>query len=347
MPNKIAYFSRTSPGQSHVNTLDLTLEDRHVFLAQGLQFHNDQMPLEWRVPESLIDPKSSFPVMQKRKALQVLVKDENNFEYKNYEQGVNYIVKRLVSRSEFQTALTTEGAHVVYAGHARYGRGPCFGRGGAHDPGEQWEDGSGPDNGLFRMGFPFLSVPREEIEHHGYTANPVESSISLSSADCEPDLRKQLSKLKRRTAGEIGAAVTGRFKDPDPQKTWWTHDGYENGKKTIFVVLHADWESTTTEPFDLGATDIRAKVFNHFGCSTLQHNEEVVRKLKGWKQEGDNRHGYFTTGLSFGLEVVFYFYHLFSYTNQGRGREWKPSIEYAVSKSNQDLAASGADYRLK
>jgi hypothetical protein len=259
---------------------------------------------------------------------------------------VRYVVRRITTRTAFKAALEEANTHVVYAGHARYGRGPCFGRGTAADKGDHWEDGTAPDNGIFRMAYPFLAVPISEVIDHGYTANLVSSSIALSPLDADPDLRVRLGIVRPRTAEQIHPGLPALAKDPDPTKTWWAYRDFYDQVLQEHVVLHAGWQETTTDPLDLGATEIGARVFCHFGCTTMRHNQPIVRERKLWRREGDNRFAFFTTDLSNGTETMFYFYHLLSYPKYNQRQAWKPSLDYAVQKTNADLAANAMRHRL-
>jgi hypothetical protein len=347
MTKPTLHVARTSDGLEHVNTLDLRLEDRHVFLIEGIEFHNDQLPKVLRVPETLVKPSSSFGTVRSKKALKVQVTDANNWQYESREQGVRYIFKRTHTRTELKQALETEDAHVIYSGHARFGRGPCFGRGTGTSKGEEWEDGKGPDTGILRMGMPFLSIPISDILHHGYTANLVPSDVTITASDCDADLRPHVSKLKPHKPAQIHPKLLPQLKNPDPDQTYWAFSGSDEGQATKFVVLFAGFEETTTAPLDLGATDMKARLFGHFGCSTLKHNRDVVVALKGYELEDDQRYSIFTTDLSNGTEVVLYFYHLLSCPEPSRGGAWKASVEYAIQKTNSDLGANGERHRLK
>ena len=96
----------------------------------------------------------------------------------NYMQGVKYILYFVNSKDKFIEALKTPAIMVIYAGHARYGRGPCFSDPNLHvdaskiprenpyggplcpRPCENWADGTDKAKwGLFRWGIPLYSSP--------------------------------------------------------------------------------------------------------------------------------------------------------------------------------------------
>lgn len=363
-PDKTLHVARTSQGFQHVNTLDLRPEVRRIALVEGLDFHDDQKHETLRIPDCLIDT-TIHPVLAKRAPLDVDVTSPTRFEYLSREQGVRFVVERIVDRDRFQQALQDPELHVIYAGHARLGRGPCFGRGPEkYAPGEHWEDGTAAGNGIFRMGFPFIAVSLAELEEHGYTANAVPATIPLVAADCSPDMRPYLGSIKSKTADEIADDawelekrtegpdaprfdLRSKLRDRDAAAKWWTFRGFEHGKTAIFIVLHADWEETTTAPLDLGATDVRCRVFFHCGCSTLPLNRDVYRNRKGIQRDGDRNHAYFTTAPSWMSDALFYLYHLFTYPKHNRFKPWGPSLDYAVQKANADLLVEGAYSRIK
>ena len=85
----------------------------------------------------------------------------------NKSEDVLYQIDLVEDKAAFREALLTDGIAVIYNGHARYGRGPCFGPPG-NLPGDDWENGAAPDTaGIFRMGYPFVGIPGHEIIGHG------------------------------------------------------------------------------------------------------------------------------------------------------------------------------------
>lgn len=360
----MAHVARTSEDLSHINTLRTKPEIRNIVLAEGIGFHNDQKDISLRIPDCLLDT-SLNPTLATRDPLEIETSDDNHFEFHSRAQGVRYVVDRVVERVAFQRALEDPKLHVVYAGHARFGRGPCFGRGfNGVATGEVWEDGTGPGNGQLRMGYPFIGVPVEEIAEHRYTADLVPSEVTLTVDDSHPELRRSLGVLTAKTADEIAdrtlaleqrhkgdAAV--RFdllksiKDPSPLRRWWTYDAFDHGHLTTFVALRAGWENTATNPLDLGGTNIACRVFFHCGCSTLLHNHHIVRNEKGFKKGDDERFAFWTSAPSEMSDALFYLYHLFTFSKPSSFGPWGPSIDHAVSNANVDLSRAGLLSRIK
>ena len=364
MPNRAAHVARTSEDLTHINTLRTRPEIRNIVLAEGIGFHNDQKHVSLRIPDCLLDT-SQNPTLATRVPLEIEAIDDNHFEFHSRDQGVRYVVERIFDRGEFQRALEDPKLHVIYAGHARFGRGPCFGRGfNGEATGEVWENGTAPDNGQLRMGYPFIGIPVEEIAEHRYTADLVSADDRVNASDSHPELRRNLAILVPKTADEIADRTLAleqrhkgdeavRFdllssiKDPDPLRRWWAYDAFDHGHLTTFVVLHAGWQDTATDPLDLGGTNIACRVFFHCGCSTFLHNHHIVRNEKGYQKGEDERYAFWTTAPSEMSDALFYLYHLFAFSKPGAFGPWGPSIDHAVRNANVDLSRAGLLSRIK
>lgn len=201
------------------------------------------------------------------------------------------------------------------------------------------------ETGIFRMAYPYLCVEAEEIVEHGYMANLVLASVPLTKPDCDPDLWQKISSnrsaLKALRVADIMPSLRGLVRDPDPDKLFWT---WGTAKKR-FVVLHAGWNDTISEPDDLGAVAIKCRVLCHFGCSTLLHNQPVVRKLKGWAKQ-TNQYAYFTDKPSQMIAGHYFLQHLLTYKTKNAYQDIEPSLEYARKQANANLAADNAGFQL-
>ncbi len=355
------------------------LETRSIFVAQGIQFTNADMAASKPpepygvVPDALTASAASraswrlaslrgrapLPVTTvalTRDAIRII--SPTDFEYTSSAQGVTFAVSVITTKFAYRSALLTANSHVIYDGHARWGRGPCFGvlpKPGEVSHTEDWETGTSSNSGIFRMGFPFLSVTVDEVFEHGYTANPVSSDVTVTANDCDPDLRNFVGSLKAMTADQIGPASTAnpagliaQLKDKDPTKKWWAYRAPDSGKIVWWVVLNAGWKGTPADPYDLGATTPTCRVFCHFGCETFHHNHTILRSdaFKAWKRTGDDKFAYFTTALSTTGTTTYWLYHLLTYPTMNAHLDWKPSIDYALKNTNADLAHDGAKYQL-
>jgi hypothetical protein len=368
--------SRQHSDSKKSTALTQPLEFRRIILAQGLQFDNSMLKVDWRVPDYLkkklgsdlkiVDPKLLGPGKQKA-------------YYFSPEQGVGFTIKVTMDKDEFKKALETINTHVIYQGHARYGRGPCFGimPAATLDPhyhkhrrlykGKNWADGEQSDkNGWLRMGFPYVPVPASEIVHYGYTPNLVEFQKGRpSKASCHPDIQKNYGKLRAYSIGELYQALSKQLgwemdqdeKTGDKSKDYqdwmnraeglemqlnrdsdgdadiygalqkyigisgdeklrfWGYDDYVKGFLKRFLIHEAGWEGTPSKPWDLGATDMKCRVFCHFGCSTLKHNRPIIRgkKYKWWQKELDDRYAYFTDATTYMMTASRWIYHILTY----------------------------------
>ncbi len=354
--DKIAFISRTASGHQHINTLTLAPEPRLIILAVGKEARNQDNPACLHLPEVLqkpgperhINPGDTrvMPGMKRAPAIALEQADEDTFVHYSAKQGVLFTIKRVFDKKAFQQALLTPGAHVVYIGHARYGRGPCFGAAG-HGPGDDWEEGSGAHpnaDGIYRMGYPFIPVPASEVLHYGYKANLVPSTMSLAgrSAECHPDLRSKLSALSARAAEEIHPGLQPFLRNADPNAKYWTY----RLRGEAQVIHIAGWQNTLGNPDEIGAIDPLCRVLCHLGCSTYLHNYPIVRKVKQWTREGNERYAYWTTDTSDGLGPVYWLQHLLTYPKFNAFQSWEPSLKYALAKTNADLQKDGRGYGI-
>jgi hypothetical protein len=365
-----ALVAVTGDALDHINSLAQPFEHRQIILAQGKQFRNGDRASPWSMPEVLRLPGADradmqvasksgklftlgdvWPGLKKLTAIPLEDAPGGTFQLINAEQGVRFSIKVVNTKDAFSNALQTPGAHVIYAGHARFGRGPCFGPGG-DSSGEMWEEGTSAQEGIFRMGFPFIAVDVHDLTH-GYTANLAPADVRLASADCDPDLRNLLGTLKGRTLAEITAAVPPaepgeppapppKFRNMDPNQKFWT----VGSKAHLQVVMIAGWLDTLSAPSEIGSFDPTCRVFVHMGCSTFKHNHPVVRKLKGWKHEGNERYAYWTTDLSDAIGDHYWLQHILTYDKFNAFQPWEKSLEYAKNKSNALLARDGERFRF-
>jgi len=183
-------------------------EDRDIVVAQGIEFHNScyLAEVDWNLPQAIRrKPDPDWTKVEWRSLDKLIINADNTAEYTNDKQRVHYRVRIIEKKDDFKLALETPGLMVIYDGHARYGRGPCFGDPAKHTfnsrgypecppKGEDWGDGSATSVwGQWKMGFPWIPVPVSEMLHHGYRAlavledKPV--NLSKTSARRHPDIR--------------------------------------------------------------------------------------------------------------------------------------------------------------
>ena len=267
----------------------------------------------------------------------------------NLTQNVLYQIECVEDKAAFRRALLTEDIMVIYNGHARYGRGPCFGPPGKL-PGDNWENGADAERyGLFRMGYPYVGIPVHEIIGHRYHTDPLPANAPRPvAAHCDPELRPHLGQLQPRRVSdmhrdpmlvEILADQLGAT--PDSEERFWTFRAVEDAEHGLetHVVLRAGWEETATAPADLGATDFACRVFCHFGCSTYQHNYRILRNWKGWKRDGDQRMAYWQDNLAKPIGTNIWLSHLMTYPHRQDWESWSDWAAYAVRETNRELRA--------
>lgn len=349
------HVARTSPGLEHFNTLvPSPYEERTIVVAQGMQFQDRQLyeGRDRRIKDFLTSriPDLNFA-------------DDRNATYVSHMQGVRFTLRIIVRKNEFKQALETPNLHVVYAGHARYGRGPCFGDNGASDAvwqqkdranevvtGEDWENGIDPNvGGIFRMGYPLIPIPVSEILEHGYTANLLRAAEPLNREDCHPAIQNTLNQWRRFTldaldsSGELRRHVAGQ---PSATEEFWGRRGSLDGERGPHVIIRAGWTETVSDPMDLGATNVQCRVFCHFGCSTYRHNYRILRVFKNWQQAEDDRFAYWTSAPSAPWPWGYWVYRVLTYPTYNAFQAWKPSLDYALRQTNRDLRNLNAPYQI-
>lgn len=304
-------------------------------VAQGIEFNNKDLDPDDQIPDGNLKKRLSAA------GLTLTVGSAGIATLKSVKQGVNFTITVVNTKRAWKSALESDKTHIaIYDGHSRFGRGCCFGT--DPRPGEDWENGSSPAlTGLYRMGFPFVAVPVSDIHHHGYTADLVPTSETLTPLQCEPDLRDAVNagSVHPHVLKDVDSAVHGQLriskKAIGPADRFWAFNWKGEG---FSVVLHAGWEKTASTPMDLDATTIKCRVFCHFGCSSLQHYREILRNRKSFKKVGNSDNfAYFTSGLSFSFTGPHFLFHLLTYDKFNAGKPWEPSLEHARKKANLDI----------
>ncbi len=308
-----------------VITLD-SFEDRQIVLAAGIEAHDEDVPEKFR----------PFTYLKDRLGDDFIVNSDTDAEYSNPVQKVHYTIKIIKTKKEFQAALENPDVHVIYDGHSRYGRGSCFHTytGKAPQTGEQWEKGTGDDNGIFRLGYPFVPVETDDFEHHQYTFRPVPGEEDAPAReDRHPDAQRGLSRLKMPE--EHRARIDSGHESPD--NLYW---GYKSGGKTNFLLV-ADWVGSQAFPFDIGNTNLQCKVFCHFGCSSKLHYREIIRgkDFMNWVRPTPptEKFAYFTTAPSNAACTPIWLHALLTYAKKNNFESWFDSLEEAKKKANKNL----------
>jgi len=337
--------SRQPAGDKSFTTLAPTYEERLIILAQGKQFQNPNNG-EYAIPDYL---QSRIP--------NLVVTDDRNMSYSSDAQHVNFTIQRVTTKADFINALKTDGAHVVYCGHARFGQGPCFGD--STDPGEGWGIHTNSDStGVFPVGFPYIGIPINEVcDEHQYTVSPVNANDEKPDAsDCHPHARQNLSTMNAFTVDDLSSkcqAATGDvmkfLSNASATDTFWGWDGIgDSGQMERHVLCHCDWQATDVSPNDIGGVDPTCKALIFIACSTFVHNYPVVRQLKSWTKDGDNKYAYWTTRVTYsGRMTARWLYRILTYPKRNDFQPWEASLEWAKNMANQDyLGISDMPSRL-
>ena len=342
--------SRAPRGASAFTTLSPNYEVRELKIAYGIQFH----------PGESLDHAPQTYLDDHLERSDDIEKVSDN-EYINHLQGVRFTIEETTSKQQFIEWLKTPNVHVMYMGHARYGRGPCFGARGIEVVNgkqrlvktEDWEEGSNSISGIFRMGYTFIGVEAREVLEHGYTANPAKESEGRPAAtDCDPSVRGYLSSLRARTPDQIHAGLIDQLRNHRDGDRYWSYHS-ANG---LAIVHHAGWRETFSNPSELGSihdpedpdnTQMRCRVFAHLGCTTYTHNYPVVRRLANWRRAGNERFAYWTTNLSYPHAIGPWVHATISYNRWNAFASWGPSLAWAVQRANRSLRNVGANYHLK
>jgi hypothetical protein len=318
-------------------------EIRAIILARGIDFHN-QAGSQFAIPDYLTAKIGS----------DVTVLDDGTAVYNNDKQHVTYLIQQVTTKADFQNALQTSGAHVVYCGHARFGQGMCFGD-NARDSqdnimkGEDWGLGTDPQNtGLWRVGFPYVALPvQSDILEHGFTVNPVLGSQGKpASSDCHPHVRQtdpqdgqvNYDKMSVMDISQFDPGLPSLLGSVDTSGGFWGFDAKsEAGVYERHILVNSGWTGTDENGMDLGGTQMNCKCFTCIACSTFVHNYPVVRFLSAWKRDGDDKYAYWTTNVTASSPMTaFFLYRLLTYPTRNDFKPWADSLNYAVRLANQD-----------
>lgn len=347
------HASRGTSDSSSSTAIAPVYEEREIVLAQGLEYHNDRLSggpplsMNFKVPEYL----------QARLGADVHVDSSGVITYTSVRQRVHFTIRKVMQKDEFKQALETPGIHVVYGGHARYGRGPCFGPG--RDPGDDWENSTDANRltrGIFRWGYPVMPIETHEIVQHGYKCFPVLAGADKPPrGDCHPDILSVYGTLRRYAihefdqgaelapfiAGVVPASGLGAPRPVSADDRFW---GLRSKHE---ILLHGGWENTRAAPMDLGSTDMRCRVFCHFGCSSFHHNYRVLRFLKGWQRTATDRFAYWTTAPPPTVNLPSrWIYFLLKYDQRNDFQSWAPSLGWTLAATRGYIRGSGGGYNV-
>src|SRR5258705_5611655 len=281
------HVARAAANALKVNVVNTNFEIRELGVAQGVQFPNDDFERKIRFlaqgdPTDLASlGQFTTPTGLVNDFPDIVIRDDNNAVFISDAQRVEFRIRVINTKDVFKTALETPGIHVIYSGHARFGRGACFAPDLPSDPaepggqdltGNNWEMGTDPVKfGLFRMGHPFVGVPFVEIDEHKYRMRPGPTSVKVNSADMYKALANPNS---LRPIILRGTRFESFILDPVVDTYWGCTTVHGPG-----VLLFADFQNTATPTFpstDLGATNIQCRCFTVIACETFDHFNQIL-----------------------------------------------------------------------
>jgi hypothetical protein len=357
-------IARAAANNLILNVVNLNYEIREIVAAHGIQFHNadtenqitlraqsDPSALQERdqetVPKSL---QNDFPESTKDfEAITII--DDAHAVFISHAQRVEYRLRVVETKAAFKKALETPGIHVVYSGHSRFGRGPCFGPDltMSLDPttgdlirdlsGENWETGEDPNKfGLFRMGVPFVGVPFGEMDEHKYKMRPVPTSVPVKAADID----KLTDHNSLKPVILRGTRFESFITDPVEDAYWGCNTDHGNG-----VLMFADFQNSSSQPLDLGATDLQCRCLTVMSCDSFAHFHEVLRKRKGFARTDVDGFAYFVDSLYFKPMDRLYFASIFEYNVRNDNKSWFPCLEFALNRTNKKLLKMGPQFKVQ
>jgi hypothetical protein len=356
--------ARAAANNLIVNVVNLNYEIREIVAAQGIQFHNadieKQIALEGQGDPSVLSERgqktiptslqNDFPASTKDfDAITIL--DDKRAVFISHAQRVEYRLRVVDTKEEFKKALETPGILVVYSGHSRFGRVPCFGpdivmsldQSGklVRDfTGENWETGTDPDKfGLFRMGPPFVGVPFGEMDEHQYKMRPVPTTQTVNPAD----INKLTDHNSLKPVKLVGTRFESLIDDPVAD-TYWGCRIIDHGDG---VLMFADFQNSKSKPLDLGATNLQCRCLTVLSCDSFSHFHEVVRKRKGFTRTDSEGFAYFMDSLYIKPVDRLYFGSMFEYNVRNDNKSWFPCLEFAVSQTNKKLVKMAPQFKLQ
>ncbi len=352
--NPVAAARSADDGQG--GSVSSDVEKRTVYYCCGLEGHSTdyqdkEMPLftpfEALTVERTAENKALLRNGRHRLgplAERAPIPFESEWVYTNTKQQIEWTIEHVTDKQGFKAALETQGAIVMYVGHARYGRGPCFGPPG-HEPGEDWEKGEDPNlTGIFRMGFKYVATPITEVESHGYTPNPATGEdLPLSGDDCDPELVPHLGSVRE----VVNSSLPKPLSKLSPEAKLLMYGGFQAGQAEAHIVHRAGWKDTIMAEYgmELGKIEMKCAFFGHFGCSSFRHNYPIVRKKFGWEKT-ENQLALWTTASSWTQGPFFFLYHLLTLDKVLANKPNEAWFDDVRAKTNRDLAAAGVGFSL-
>lgn len=318
-------------------------ETRTIILAQGIEGHDEELDIP------------PFKFLKRKLGRDFKIESNDRYaEYISHGQHVHFLINIVRSKVAFKNALETPDAHVIYGDHSRWGRGACFAvySGQAKQRGDQWENGRNDDDGLYRLGYPFIPIELAEIKHHQYHFAPVPAEWPEPANERRhpysrhPHARRRLQiiKLPRRPFNFRNYVMDGYRSKTN------RYYGFIKKGRPFELLLHAGWQKTQSHPYELNTTSMVCKVFCHFGCSSRLHFSNIVNNdyYAGpeWPYWGIERYSFFTDRPSDERVTRWWLYYLLKYDKKNNFESWHKSLQYARINTNNLLRSKRAGYLI-
>lgn len=273
-------------------------------------------------------------------------------------QGVVYQLEISTVRSAFRAALQEPDVGVIYLGHARYGRGACFGP-PTFTPGEHWNKGDGETTGIFEMGPDFVAVPADEIVHHEYHAPAADSShfyttdpewtmrinpTEITQEKCDVDLRSHFRDLAMTDIANVQPDLSAWLERSPNEDTFFCY----RGRALLANGVHQDdaWHIVLRAGArDLRSIEVQCRFFAHMACGSLPHNAAVFREAAGPAHD-DRRHGVWLSEVAIDWAGYLLLYAILNNQSPAAGRSWSSQLQQAVTQANRWLDRVVAGFQL-
>lgn len=283
----------------------------------------------------------------------------NIFGFYSVAQQIEYTLEFSTDRADFVAALKNPEVGVVYIGHARFGRGACFGP-SDFTPGDHWNEGDGEHTGIFKMGWDYIGVPADDIERHQYrtraadtqhyyTTTPLDWTmrvlpLEVEQSRCDPDLRSHYRELTMTPLGEVVPDVSTRIERGASADTFFCYrararlsDGSHDNQAWHMVV--------PAGAADLRRASVQCRFLAHMACASRPHNAEVFREVVG-PTDGDRGHGVWLSELAVDWAGYFFLYGYLTTPGVFARRPWSVQLRASIQRTNRWLDGANVGFEL-
>lgn len=355
------------------STVNLRWEERTIYYFQGYEFHPGDPSMSggvYDMPACLErGAPANYGSMSRVVPVDLARPREGEWTYESSRQRVRYRIVESRAKNDFRRALATPGAIVFYAGHARYGRGPCFGQGAppyghrnipSPEPYSDARDQSwgalGADiarSGIFAMGHRYVGVPIKDVLTYRYdtlvvSESDVRTAGEFAPADCDAKLlRPRMAHLQLVPLRDLdrfaqrymqGARMHRYVPFSDEDTRVWTFDS-GSAHYGQCLVVPAGYS-------DLAEVDLACRMYIMVACASFTHYHDIVRGALGWRRRGDDRLAFWLSDTGEIQAANYLLYHMLTDRELGANQSWNPWMRRSVRAANDWLLADGARYTI-